>query len=313
MKKKFIAIIFSLFLLLGTITYLNGDESQHNMGRYTELARTVTGFLQSTFSPVYRLDDIPAEYNPAERVISRNGIYQEAINGNLTFVSWNILRNYNQQEIKGSILKIITERDPDLILIQEAPVYDESTFWNGALFSGFNVYYAPLHQVKNQTPFYNFAHSGQLTLSRYPFTKTEAYPLPSVSRQFLGHNHIIKRIALYTQIQTRSGEKLGVYNVHLENAVWQSGRRKQIEYILKLIEKNNDDIVVIGGDFNTFLGPLERGPAVLQGAGFERLPAGFKLTPRLDNFFIKGSKASGLQLRSSGSDHQPIMASITFG
>ncbi len=312
MKKKSVTILFSLFLLLGTITYLNGNESPHDMGRYKELAQTVSGFLQSTFSPVYSVNNIKKEDDPANRIILDNGIHEEKIDGKLTAVSWNILRNYNQDRIRESLIKIMEEQNPALILVQEAPVYDESAFWDDDVFSGFNVYYAPLHQVKNQTAFYNFAHTGQLTLSRYSFTKTEAYQLPSVSRPFLGDGHVIKRLALYTQIQTKDGRTVGIYNVHLENTAWQNGRRKQVEYVLEIIGKNNDDVVVIGGDFNTFLGPLEQGPAVLQGAGFEKLPAEFKLTPRLDNFFIKGAKATGAQLHGSGSDHQPIMASLTF-
>lgn len=312
MKKKFIGIVILVFLLLGTVNYLNDDEYENKMGRYKELGQTVTGFFQSTFSPVYRVDDIPEESDPAKRVVLRNGIHEETIDGKITIVSWNILRNYNKDKIRESIKKIMKEQTPHIILVQEAPVDGGHNFWDDDLFAGFNVYYAPLHQVRNQTAFYNFDHSGQLTLSRYPFTKTETYQLPSVTRPILGDEHIIKRLALYTQIQTEDGRTVGIYNVHLENAAWQSGRKKQLEYLLGIINQNNDDVVLVGGDFNTFLGGLERGVSALEKVGFDRLLTGFRLTPRLDHILVRGSKATGSQLHGSGSDHQPVMAHLNF-
>lgn len=312
MKKIFIVIIILVFFLLGTVTHFNNPSNQNKMGRYKELAQTVTGFFQSAFSPVYRVDDIQEEDDPAKRIILRNGIHEETIDGKLTVISWNILRNYNRDKIRESLTKIMEEQNPSLILIQEAPVYDKSAFWEDDLFTGFNVYYAPLHQVRSQTAFYNFAHSGQLTLSRYPFTKTETYQLPSVTRPILGDEHIIKRLALYTQIETEDGRTVGIYNVHLENAAWQSGRKKQLEYLLGIIDQNNDDVVLVGGDFNTFLGGLDRGVSALEKAGFDRLLSGFRLTPRLDHMLVRGSKATGSQLHGSGSDHQPVMASLNL-
>lgn len=312
MKNKIVVTIILVFFLFGTANYLNNPESRDKMGRSQEIAQTVIGFFQATFGPVYRIGDIPEKDDPAKKMVLRNGINEETIGGKLTVVSWNILRNYNREKIKESITKIIEDQNPQLILVQEAPVYDESSFWDDDLFAGFNVYYAPLHQVRNQTVFYNFAHSGQLTLSHYPFTKTATYQLPSVSKPFLGDNHIIKRLALYTQVQTEEGKTLGIYNVHLENAAWQSGRRKQLEYLLGIIGQNNDDVVLIGGDFNTFLSGLEQGISALEEAGFDRLLSGFKLTPRLDHFFVRGSTGTGSQLYGSGSDHQPVMASLNL-
>ncbi len=310
MKNKIIVLIILVSLLFGTVNYLNDDECQNKMGKYQELVQTVTGFFQSTFIPVYRVNDIPEKDNPANKDYLRNRIHQETTNGKLTVLSWNILRNYNGEEIKESFTRIMEEQNPSLILIQEAPVYDESAFYDNDYFTGFNVYYAPLHQVRNQTVFYNFAHSGQLTLSRYPFAKTETYQLPSVSRQFLGDNHVIKRLALYTQVQTEDGRTVGIYNVHLENAAWQSGRRKQLEYLLEIIGQNNDDVVLVGGDFNTFLGGLEQGISVLERSGFKKLLSDFRFTPRLDHLLVRGSKGTGLQLHGSGSDHQPVMANL---
>src|SRR3989338_3514180 len=270
-----------------------------------KLIKGVIKLIQSIINPVYLLDDVPNKYNPNKKTILKNNIKKKINNEELNIVSWNILRNYNNKKIKESILKIIKNENPDIIIIQEAPAYNNSNFWDNKMFKNFNIYYAPLHQVKKQTKFYNFAHSGQLTLSRYKFTKTKTYQLPSVAKQTLGKDHIIKRIVIYTQLKSRS-KTIGIYNVHLENIAWQDGRRKQIKYLLEIINKNKDDIILIGGDFNTFLGFLERGISTLEKEGFEKLMKGFRYFPRLDHFFVKGCKAKKLSLKGSGSDHQPI-------
>jgi len=276
------------------------------MEKYIELGQTVAGFFRTLFRPVYLAGDAPEHYDSTKRIFLRNERKDRAVNGELTMVSWNILRNYHQEKVRKTLTGILEEQEPGLVLVQEAPVYDSSTFWDDDIFREFNAYYAPLHQVKKQTAFYNFAHSGQLTLSRYPFTKTEVYQLPSVSKPVLTKNHVIKRLALYTQVQMEGGKTIGIYNVHLENATWQTGRRKQLEYLLGIIEKNGDDVVVVGGDFNTFLGGLEQGISTLKKAGFDDLLSRPRVVPRLDRFLVRGTKARAVPLRGYGSDHQPI-------
>jgi len=308
MKKRIILPTIFILVIFGvgiTENFINDYSSEHNMGKYKEIAQLVVGVTRSTFSPVYLINDLPEGLDPEKRVVLKNGAHKKSINGNLTILSWNILRNYNKQDIKESLAKIFDEESPDIIFIQEAPVYQNSSFWGDELFSKFNVFYAPLHQIQKQDEFYNFVHSGQLILSKYPFTKTEVYPLPSVSRQFLGKNHFIKRLATYAQIKGK--KSIGLYNVHLENSAWQTGRKKQIDYLLEIINENNDDIVIIGGDFNTFLGKWEQGLNILRELGFRGL---FGTGIRLDHFFVKNALAIGKQLKGEGSDHQPIMAIV---
>ena len=284
------------------------------MGKYTEIAQTAYGFLRSAFFPVYLLDDVPQSFDPNKNIVKSNRLKNLPDKNQLTIVSWNILRNYDSQNINKSLAEIIEKCNPDILLIQEAPVNmlrNFNSFWEHKMFNNFNYYYAPLHQVKKQTKFYNFSHSGQLTFSKYFFTKTAAYQLPSVTKPILGQNHVIKRIALYTQINYKE-KTTGIYNVHLENAAWQNGRKKQLEYLLQIIEQNNDDAVIIGGDFNTFLGSnIEQGLQLLEENGFNNLfKNDFRLLPRLDYFFASGCKAKGLQLKGNGSDHLPVMAEI---
>jgi len=209
-----------------------------------------------------------------------------------------------------------------MIFIQDAPVYYSSSFWEDELFHNFHKCYAPLHQVKNQSPFYNFKSAGQLILSRYPFTKVEMYSLPSVTKPTLGKNHLLKRVALYAQItsfspkqkkKNKQNQTIGLYNLHLENISAPQGRKRQLEFLLQIIEKNKDDMVIIGGDFNTLFGSyFESGLKLLEEQGFHNLfsTREFHFPPRLDYFFIKRSKAEGKQVVGKGSDYQPILAKV---
>jgi endonuclease/exonuclease/phosphatase family metal-dependent hydrolase len=281
------------------------------MGKYKEAMKVVRTLFYSLFHSV---DITPQESNIEEKIVLQNKIKSISIKNEMTIISWNILRNYNKQKIEKTLKKIKNDHNPDIILLQEAPVYDSSSFWEDHLFSKFNLYYAPLHQVKKQDSFYNFSHSGQLTLSHCPFIKTKVIKLPSLIKSVLGKDHIIRRVALYTQLTRGNGSTIGIYNIHLENVTWPTGRKKQLQYLLDEIKRNNDDTVLIGGDFNTFSGRFfEKGLALLVDAGFENLyNSGFRLVPRLDYFFIKGAKGVALQLKGSGSDHQPIMVKVKF-
>lgn len=272
----------------------------------------VVDFFHSVVRPVYLEEDVPSEFKVEKKSILRTDISLLRAPGSVDIVSWNILRNYSRPKIRKSLEKIIEAHDPNIILLQEVPVYDAGFFWDDKLYSGFNTYFAPSHQVRQQTSFYNFLQTGQLTLSRFPFTKTITYPLPSVARRSFGVDHIIKRLALYTQIRMENGTSFGIYNVHLENAVLPVGRKKQLKYLLDIIDSNEDDGVVIGGDFNTFFGVFEGVTSLLKKHGFTKLGAKMRIIPRLDHFFIKGVKGKCKAVTGDGSDHRPFLAQVRF-
>ncbi len=278
-----------------------------------EITKTIGGLLSAVYFPVRE------EYCFDERDLRRQVIQNERnkdrkIDPKITLVSWNILRGYNAEQIKTSLSQIMRDYNPNVLLLQEAAVRGSTTFWKDDLFTGFNVAYAPLHHVAQKTAFYDFDHSGQLTLSQVPYREVETYALPLVARQSLGKDHLITRIALYTQIENAEGMKIGVYNVHLENRTGPSGRQYQMKSLLETIEAKNDDVVVVGGDFNTFLGSyLEKGICDLETAGFEKGFVKRGILPQLDHFFYRGeriARASGKQLYGEGSDHQPIMLEL---
>jgi len=278
-----------------------------------EIVKTIGGVLSSVCFPVRE------EYSFEKRDIQRRVILNErnkdgALDPKLTIVSWNILRGYNVEEIRASLSQIMRNYNPNVLLLQEAAVRGEKGLWQDTGFTDFNVAYAPLHQVARKTAFYDFDHSGQLTLTRVPYQEWGVYALPLVARQSLGKDHLITRIALYTQIENADGVKIGIYNVHLENRTGSSGRQYQIRSLLETIEGKNDDVVVVGGDFNTFLGSsLENGIQHLEKAGFKKCYAQEGLLPQLDYLFYRGENVvgvSGKQLHGDGSDHQPILLEL---
>jgi len=282
------------------------------MKKYIEMGQTVFELSRSLISPVYYEQDLAESEKPSKKTVLRNNADRVVQPEELIIVSWNILRNYSAMKIRKSLSSILQEYHPHFLLIQEAPVYPNHVFWDEPLFDDFNVYYAPLHQVRKNSSFYPFEHSGQLTLSRFPLSNTAVYELPTVTRPVLSKDHLIQRLALYTQVTLKDNQTLGIYNLHLENATGYNGRKRQLEHLLKIIDHAQDDIVVLGGDFNTIFGSyLEQGINQLEQQGFENVfSSERRFTPRLDYFFIKGAVATGLQLKGKGSDHQPIMAKI---
>lgn len=278
-----------------------------------EIARTIGGLLSSVIFPK-REEYCFDERDRRRRVIINDKKGNKNIDHKITIVSWNILRGYNAEQIKTSLSQIMRDYNPNVLLLQEAAVRGSTTFWEDDLFTDFNVAYAPLHHVAQKTAFYDFDHSGQLTLTRVPYQEWGVYALPLVARQSLGKDHLITRIALYTQIENADGVKIGIYNVHLENRTGSSGRQYQIRGLLETIEEKNDDVVVVSGDFNTFLGSyFERGIDDLVKAGFQKSHVNEGILPQLDYFFYRGERirgASGKQLHGDGSDHQPILLEL---
>lgn len=292
---------------------MNENKMNKKLEAAKEIAKTIGGLLSAVYFPV-REEYCFDERDLRRRVVQNERNKDRTLDRKMTFVSWNILRGYSNDKIRRSLSQILKDYDPRILLLQEAPVRDERGFWQERIFARFNVAYAPLHHVAQKTVFYDFDHSGQLTLSQVPYREVETYALPLVARQSLGKDHLITRIALYTQIENAEGMKIGVYNVHLENRTGPSGRQYQMKSLLETIEAKNDDVVVVGGDFNTFLGSyLEKGICDLETAGFEKGFVKRGILPQLDHFFYRGeriARASGKQLYGEGSDHQPIMLEL---
>ncbi len=250
----------------------------------------------------------------AGHAIQRQGTGAGPVSGDLRLLSWNVHRNYSPESLQRSLLRLLAEEQPDVVLLQEVPVYADGPFWNEPRLreplADFHLLYAPAHRVRKRSRYYDFDHAGQLTLSRFPFSETAVHELPTVSRPKLGEHHAVRRVAIYTRLETEWGS-LGLYNLHLENTTGPEGRRHQILHLLRQV-RESDDVVVLGGDFNTLFCRFEWVESELTRQGFASSFAGERrLLPRLDHFYVRGAMARGRRLAGEGSDHQPILARLS--
>lgn len=234
-------------------------------------------------------------------------------------VSWNIFRNYHPGLISASLARIVADHQPELILLQEVPFSAERRFVDSPLLREYHAFYAPAHTIKIRSRRLNFESSGQVILSRGPLSETAAHELPilrSRSGARAERLGIVRRNAVYARIDMAGGATCGVYNVHLENRAFPGGRRKQAKAVLDVIARRADSIVIVGGDFNTFLPRrYEAALGLFEGAGFDILlkGTGARLLPQLDYIMVRGALAARRQpLRARGSDHQPVLAELVL-
>ncbi len=277
--------------------------------------RIAFDLLRSIVFPIPHRQALAAATPTVSDVVHRMGAHTELFTGELTLLSWNVHRGYDPQRLQASLLRLLAEHDPDVVLLQEVPVYPERPFWEepalAAPLAGFHLFFAPMHEVLRRTSYYPFRFSGQLTLSRFPFAAAEAHGLPQVSRPKLGRHHRVRRVVAVTRLQAAAGA-VGIYNLHLENTTGPGGRRLQMRCVLDLVEEHGDRVAVLGGDFNPLFDPCEPLHGEIARGGFRRLfERRCGLWPRLDFFFARGASAArGRALSAAGSDHQPILARI---
>lgn len=233
----------------------------------------------------------------------------------LRLISWNVFRNYRAAAVAQSLRRLVATHRPDVLLIQEAPVYDASHFADLDAFEGYRALYTPVHEIAVPRPRYRFRSTGQLILTRHPFAATDVLELPALPRRIRrmarGADTVTRNVP-YVRFRICGGGTLGVYNIHLENRTSPAGRLRQVGPLFEAMRRQADDCVVVGGDFNTFLSArFETSLRRFEAAGFTNLfhAVGPRWRPRLDYFMVRGAvRARGVQLRGRGSDHQPIMA-----
>jgi endonuclease/exonuclease/phosphatase family metal-dependent hydrolase len=261
--------------------------------------------LVGTFRPLELEEELPPEKRPAQLAVTIQHSEQSA-RRHLNVLSWNIWRSYNNEQILKELGELIKEYDLDIIFLQEAPVYEQSAFWQHELFQEYNVFYAPVHQPKKRSSYYNFEHTGNLTLIRSTILRSAVYELPTPTKDALGEQHYLKRICAY--VQTSDGNKtIGLHNLHMENMSGEKGRLTQIKHLLKVMPA--DDVIILGGDLNTIFGN-EACLKELEHAGFKRAIKDLRVLPRLDHFFVKGATFTGKPLKNKGSDHCPILTIV---
>lgn len=285
-----IVLLFGIFKVTSTVS----------VAQVRELIDEIGGFANSVARPVFIEGDIDA----AAKQQIKEGVQNE-LKAPFRVLSWNMYRNHYPNKIEKTLKKLIANHD--IILLQEVPVYEKEAFWESSLFEGYSINFAPYHQVHQSTPLYNFTQTGQMSAVRGKVIEQKAYNMPTITRYKI-EGQTLKRIVLYSKTQLSDGRNVGIYNIHLENSAGPKSRAKQVKYVFEKIKENNDDIVIVGGDFNSIFGSfVEKGLQVLSNEGFQKsFKKEFRLFPRLDYFFVKGANFQEYKLKGSGSDHSPI-------
>lgn len=223
----------------------------------------------------------------------------------IKFISWNIQRGYQYDRL----LRALRRLDFDILMLQEAPITSRGVF--SVNLAKEREYWSVFCPSITNNGFWkrDFSCFGQATLNKYPISTYEIISLPNTydwEGMSEGRASCFK-YALYTQVDLE-GKKLGVYNLHLENFTTPQGRHYQILPVLEHVERMADERVVIGGDFNTYLGKKEASVHVLKRAGFECVSKDAKPFLDLDHFFVRSiprTEATVLQT-IIGSDHKPL-------
>lgn len=252
-------------------------------------------FVRGMLGPT-RISTENAGKETRENLVLRKGA-QGASKSALRILSWNIMRNYRRKEISQTLRRLIALHDPDVILLQEVPVYDRVAWWElEGFLREFHLFYSPSMNVKKNSAAYNFRRTGTLTLARKPFEEARAILLPTVTSVNVG---TVERSVAYVRI-----EAFGIYNIHLENACRPKGRWHQMRCLLDNLR--GDGAEVLMGDFNTLFGPFETCLQEAQREGFSPVYGG-----KLDHALVKGAQGYGDRLSQEGSDHDPVLCAIT--
>jgi endonuclease/exonuclease/phosphatase family metal-dependent hydrolase len=193
-----------------------------------------------------------------------------------------------------------------VLLLQEAVQEDASGLRDLAATRGWSMFFVPVRHDRGRT-------GGNAILSSLPIRNARAIPLPR-ERQ--------PRIAAAGAIAVDGGE-LFLVSAHLENRVswWKAGfgsddaRGRQAEALVRALPIGAPGI--IGGDFNTWLGPGEPAWRLLQ-RRFDDTPGArmptFAARLVLDHVFVDLPEGWFVSTRvvedTYGSDHHPVIASL---
>lgn len=169
------------------------------------------------------------------------------------------------RENLDSIAAFITEKNPDIVFLQEVDrpssrtgrvdqfeyLLKKTGMKHGCFVSTWHNRWVPF-------PLFPFAaqiggvHSGQAILSRYPVSECRRIPLPQPSENAWWYNRFFLRRAIqHAIVDVGGGVSLDAVNVHLE-AFSMSNRREQAQILAEYVSTlPSDRPLVMAGDFNS--------------------------------------------------------------
>jgi endonuclease/exonuclease/phosphatase family metal-dependent hydrolase len=254
------------------------------------------------------VDELPPTRRPGALALFEAAAGLGPVGSELAILSYNLQRAVRLTEVAASLAHAVADHRPELVLLQEMPqeLLDHPAF--APALAGRSLFYAPFHQVDCPDRRYPYRRYGQLTASACRLEAAEVVELPTVNPAGLGPGHILKRIALYCELPSAAGPRLGLLNLHLEPFARRHGRLPQYEAIAAAIDDRAAEVVVCCGDFNPSLGQHgEPGLELLAAHGFVNAFA--HRWRALDTCLARGH-AGFLEARAlplGGSDHRPVL------
>jgi endonuclease/exonuclease/phosphatase family metal-dependent hydrolase len=257
------------------------------------------------------VDELPPARRPRALAHLEAAAGLGPVGAELAILSYNLKRAERLPEVAASLERAVAAHRPELVLLQETPfeLLDHPAL--APALAGRSLFYAPFHQVDAPDRRYPYRRYGQLSASACRIEAAEVIELPTVNPAGLGPGHILKRIALYSQLPLADGRRLGLLNVHLEPFARRRGRLPQYEAIAAAIDARAPEVAVCCGDFNPSLGQRgEPGLQLLAARGFTNAFAG--RWRALDTCLARGHAGflEARTLRLGGSDHRPILVRL---
>jgi endonuclease/exonuclease/phosphatase family metal-dependent hydrolase len=272
--------------------------------------RAVRGLLGPR---VVLIGELPPERSPGALALVRRRDDLSPLTHTLTILSFNVKRCEDRRRVEASLERAVDDHHPDVILLQEVPRELIQGRGPGGVCEGRSLFFAPFHQVDRPDRRYPYRQYGQLTATSRRVETEIVIELPTINPTTPGPGHLMKRIALYTELPTIDGRTVGLVNVHNEPFARRRDRRLQYEAFLRVIDERRPDVAVCCGDFNPTFGQHgEPGLRLLEDSGFSNA-----LTGRwraLDSCLARCHRGFALAqtLPLGGSDHRPLVVEVTL-
>ena len=192
---------------------------------------------------------MPEQFKKFDKLYAKNSTKKTLLKSEFKLLNWNIERAYQIDKIKT----YIEQNNFDIILFQETPTYSESEQPEFSKIKNFYAY-CPAIFFNTKQKYEQFIHIGQLTLSDISFGEIKKILQPQVNfnSPFHCEHRFSLRNILYTRFFTKKGN-LGIYNVHLEPFMKSKEKIKQLECLAEEMKKNNDEYIILAGDWNILL------------------------------------------------------------
>lgn len=254
---------------------------------------------------------------PAKNFIDLNGpvytgSYAEEptdFSGELKVVSWNLNFANRAAQAITELSTVDELRDADIILLQEM---DEVSVEEVAQALRYNYIYYPASIHRRYA-----RQFGNAILSRWPLSEPQKVIL---SDHFRGLKH--NRIAVRALVNL-GDQQVVAYSTHMDMVWMLPGRSEsQVEFLVRQVG-NEESVVIVGGDFNSWTqGSVDFLDNLFGEIGLRRVSkeagptyktfGGWPLT--LDHIFASElfSSKAGVWQQTDASDHSPVWALLSF-